>query len=52
LIAILLAYLILNALALALFAFDKGRAVRGGRRIEENILLLSAWWGRSGLIWG
>ena len=40
--ALVSALAVLNALSFALFGLDKRRAVRGGRRIPESTLLLSA----------
>jgi uncharacterized membrane protein YsdA (DUF1294 family) len=49
---ILLAYFILNLLAFALYGLDKGRAIRGGRRIKEISLLLAALLGPFGAYLG
>lgn len=40
--AILLIYLALNVFALVIYGLDKGKAMRGGRRIGEGALLFSA----------
>ncbi len=50
--AIILAYLILNVAAFALFGFDKGQAIGGRWRIKERTLLLVALLGPFGAMLG